>query len=411
MQYSNLWLYLSIFLLTNASTREKPEAFETMGTLVAWFSEDYDSQGLEAELKQITDHDERRYKPKERKYRLFPALEQRAGYRFTTRTKLEHDIAQFRYIANNTHVKMSDAQRLLFSEKIPKIYQEVIDNIDRVDFDEVNNFYEFKDTDKAIMNFYNRALFTPKFGPEVRDPVTKEIVPLLNPNVDFQKSEREWFGEEPGHEHPGIVVIDNLLSPQVLEKVRRYLLLSTFWYETKRPKYGKYVGAYIGDGMNDRLLMEIAYELHKAMPRVMEGHPLKELWSYKYESSPDQPITGIHTHADDAIVNVNLWITPDDANLDPDSGGLVIFTVKPPAHFSFDQFNSNWEYIEEHLLKPANFANVTVPHRQNRAVIFDSFLFHKTDRYNFKSGYENRRINLTFLYGMRTEEDGTKAEL
>jgi hypothetical protein len=53
----------------------------------------------------------------------------------------------------------------------------------------------------------------------------------------------------------------------------------------------------------------------------------------------------------------------------------------------------------ETLLKPTNYANVTIPYKQNRAVLFDSALFHHTDKFKFKKGYENRRINLTLLYG------------
>ena len=45
--------------------------------------------------------------------------------------------------------------------------------------------------------------------------------------------------------------------------------------------------------------------------------------------------------------------------------------------------------------------SVTVPYRANRAVIFDSDLFHETDTIRFKDGYENRRINVTLLYGRR----------
>jgi hypothetical protein len=44
-----------------------------------------------------------------------------------------------------------------------------------------------------------------------------------------------------------------------------------------------------------------------------------------------------------------------------------------------------------------------VPHRANRAVIFDSDLFHETDDIAFKDGYLNRRINVTLLYGRREE--------
>jgi hypothetical protein len=69
--------------------------------------------------------------------------------------------------------------------------------------------------------------------------------------------------------------------------------------------------------------------------------------------------------------------------------------------WDLSSFNSNWEYVEEHLVKPTGFANVTVPCRQNRAVIFDSFLFHTTDNCRFRQGYGNRRNNLIILYGNR----------
>jgi hypothetical protein len=44
---------------------------------------------------------------------------------------------------------------------------------------------------------------------------------------------------------------------------------------------------------------------------------------------------------------------------------------------------------------------VRVPYRANRAVIFDSDLFHATDRPLFREGYLNRRVNVTLLYGGR----------
>lgn len=39
---------------------------------------------------------------------------------------------------------------------------------------------------------------------------------------------------------------------------------------------------------------------------------------------------GIRVHADVASVNLNFWVTPDDANLDPSSGGLVVYPRVPP---------------------------------------------------------------------------------
>jgi hypothetical protein len=44
---------------------------------------------------------------------------------------------------------------------------------------------------------------------------------------------------------------------------------------------------------------------------------------------------------------------------------------------------------------------INVPHRQNRVVIFNPDLFHATAPLTFRDGYENRRINITMLYGRR----------
>lgn len=111
-------------------------------------------------------------------------------------------------------------------------------------------------------------------------------------------------------------------------------------------------------------------------------------------------------------VNVNIWLSLDGANLNKESGGLVVYTAKPPATWDFDSYNTNTDAVIEQLLKPTNFANITVPHRPNRAVIFDSALFHQTDKYSFKQGYENGRINLTLLFGkMNKGSTGSREEL
>ncbi len=42
-----------------------------------------------------------------------------------------------------------------------------------------------------------------------------------------------------------------------------------------------------------------------------------------------------------------------------------------------------------------------IPYRANRAVVFNSDLFHETDQFTFKDEHESRRINITLLYGHR----------
>lgn len=84
--------------------------------------------------------------------------------------------------------------------------------------------------------------------------------------------------------------------------------------------------------------------------------------------------------------------------MDKDTGGLVIYTSKPNQDMDFVSYNTDTQQLQE-FLKSNDYHNITVPFRENRAVIFDSALFHHTDKFHFREGYENRRINLTLLYG------------
>ena len=120
------------------------------------------------------------------------------------------------------------------------------------------------------------------------------------------------------------------------------------------------------------------------------------MWRFKYDSR----LGGTNIHADEAAVNVNFWLTPDEANLDPDSGGPVLWDVAAPMNWNFAKFNSDTPAIRDFRREPGA-KSLTVPYRANRAVIFDSDLFHETDRIRFKDGYLNRRINVTMLFGRR----------
>lgn len=212
--------------------------------------------------------------------------------------------------------------------------------------------------------------------------------PAINPDNDAVAIAETWKGSD-----PKLVVIDNLLTPQALAAVRRLCLGSTFWRQSFP---NGYLGALPEHGFAAPLLAQIGEELPRALPAIFAGHPLLQLWAFKYDSE----LTGINLHADFAAVNVNFWITPDEANLDPDHGGLVVWDKAAPLDWSFDKFNNDDESMRR-LLRDSGARSVTIPYRANRAVIFDSDLFHETDRFHFRAGYENRRINITYLYGWR----------
>lgn len=191
---------------------------------------------------------------------------------------------------------------------------------------------------------------------------------------------------------PEIVTIDGLLTPEALQAVRDWCLQATIWNEVKTG----YLGALMHDGFASPLLLRIAAELRDRLPRVIGTRPLMTMWAFKY----DPGFEGIGLHADEAAVNVNFWITPDTSNLDPDTGGLIVHSKAAPRDWGFARFNHGGDEIARYLDSSGSTA-IRVPYRANRALMFDSDLFHETDSFRFRPGYEHRRINITMLYGSR----------
>tara|TARA_B100001250_G_scaffold181902_1_gene156510 strand:- start:76 stop:564 length:489 start_codon:yes stop_codon:yes gene_type:complete len=157
------------------------------------------------------------------------------------------------------------------------------------------------------------------------------------------------------------------------------------------------------EGLANPLIIQIAEELRNKFPKIFRDHRIKEIWAYKYDSrtnNQNSSLRGIKVHADQAAINVNFWITPKEANLNSASGGLIVYDKEAPKEWSFQTFNKNEDRIREEL-KRSKCNTKVIPYNENRAVVFNSNLFHETDNYEFKEGYENRRINVTILFGNR----------
>ncbi|CAE8585336.1 unnamed protein product, partial [Polarella glacialis] len=156
------------------------------------------------------------------------------------------------------------------------------------------------------------------------------------------------------------------------------------WHEAKaRGPVGGYVGAYLTDGLHHKAILDLSEELRRRLPNILGKHALRFLWAYSY----DHRYTGVNLHADDAAVNVNIWLTPDSANLDPDGGGLVVFDAAPPSGWGPEEYaaaeraNDGGKAL---LSTPNSEAVATVAYRANRMVLFDSTLLHKTDVFRFR---------------------------
>lgn len=219
------------------------------------------------------------------------------------------------------------------------------------------------------------------------EPADRLADGALNPELDSELVTRQFA--EGG---PRVAVIDDFLRPEALAALRAYCLRSTIWFGFARVR--GYCGAYMQDGFGCGLLEQLSAEIRSRWPGIVGPHPLNQMWGYIY----DQKMSGITAHADPAAINLNFWITPDDANLDPERGGLVVGTRRALQEWDFQQYNNRPEVLESFM---AEGETIAVPHRCNRMVMFDSDFVHKTDDLTFQPGFENRRINITLLFGHR----------
>jgi hypothetical protein len=317
-----------------------------------------------------------RWYPREPRGSL-PALPVRPVPRQLTIPKLQHDVEQLLYLMD----------RGVLGEEFAAVvreYQLVIDSLEplgvhaRVPLD--------GEARRAIGHVYNRIV-------HLRD--TPRVPRALSGRWDPAAVERDYLGRP-----PGVVVVDEFLCPEALEELRLFCLESTVW-SANRYAHGR-LGAFFRDGFGCPLLLQIAEELRAALPRVIGArYPLRQLWGFKNGAHLPADST---QHADFAAVNVNFWITPDSANLEPGAGGLVIYDVDAPLSWDFDMYNRRRDDVIKPYLLSQDARAISVPYRQNRAVIFNSDLFHATAGLRFRPGYENRRINVTMLYGDREDD-------
>ena len=207
----------------------------------------------------------------------------------------------------------------------------------------------------------------------------------INQRLNFDEIEKTYTSS-----NPEITIIDDFLSQDFLEELRVFFRCANIF---KYPYSRGYIGAFLGKGMANKALLEFSTELKKSFKKIFLNYYLTQAWSFKYDSKRE----GIGIHADDAKVNVNFWITDDSANMNSDNGGMIIWKKMPNDNASFNDFNSldSMDKMKDEI-KDTDF--VKIPYKSNRAVIFNSKLYHVTDKIEFKDSYKDRRVNITFLY-------------
>jgi Flp pilus assembly protein TadD len=281
-----------------------------------------------------------------------------------TRQKLEHDAEQFLYLSQQTRDRLRFE---LLARNYRAIAQQLPDEVTTLSAAQID----------VLGDDYNAAIHL-RAAPELTGGA-------VNERMDRDALTAQFNAQ-------GVIVVDDLLTPPALNSLRRFLLESTIWHDFSHIK--NFVASYLEDGLACPLLLQIADELRHAFPDILGDHPLCQTWAFKgFEQQ-----AAVDVHADDAAISVNFWVTPTAANLNPEHGGLVVCRAPPPDDWQIEGYEADRQRIVTFLEQEAG-NSLVVPYCQNRAVLFRSRLFHRSDRPEFASGYKNHRINLTLLYG------------
>jgi tetratricopeptide (TPR) repeat protein len=293
--------------------------------------------------------------------------------RTATRMKLQHDADLFRHLPPHPR----DGSRF---EMLARLYEGVAAELadGRAD-----------GSGDEIVDLSDSQLAT--LGPDYNGPVhlrdTPEILGgAVNDRLDAVAITRMYRETE-----PGVAWFDDLLTPKALSLLQRFLCESTIWHDFSH--IGGFVAAYLEDGLACPLVLQVADEFRAALPELLGPHPLTQAWAFKGLRG-EQPID---VHADDAAISLNFWVTPDRANRNPDRGGLIVYREIPPPDWPIVDYDADRARIASFLDSRGDSA-LTIPYRENRAVLFDSRLFHGSDAPDFRRGYENHRINITMLF-------------
>lgn len=193
---------------------------------------------------------------------------------------------------------------------------------------------------------------------------------VLSPR-DWSAVAAEYQASAPG----SMVVLDKFLDESFAEDFRNALLNHYGW------RVKSWVARNLHNGRPDLPHYSlIAEELAAALPQVMDGYEVMSHWALMYQGTA----TVGNVHADATGMTLTLWLTPDEFNLDPETGGLVVYDVmRPDTAAVHDGLDGDWAeaYVQENTAGQAAWRKVR--YGFNRALLFNGMSFHRSDRIDF----------------------------
>lgn len=183
-------------------------------------------------------------------------------------------------------------------------------------------------------------------------------------------------------------VLDDFLVPEKCTDLHHALLSHWGW------RHKNWTSRHLHNNRpNIPAVQAIGAELERNLPGLLSDKSLVAYWGLMYRDN----VAG-KVHSDLAAVTLTLWLTPQQFNLDPTSGGLLLYDVKrDPEVMPHEHLSAEWS--ESYVAERTQGGMIKIPYAWNRAVLFDGRTFHKTDELNFATqGPSSFRINLAYAF-------------
>lgn len=203
---------------------------------------------------------------------------------------------------------------------------------------------------------------------------------------------REWESVLEAYENSApynYAVIDDFLQPDVCQQLHQELLNHPGW------RNQDYMGESIFSNMKPGIetIFTIAKSIKALCPSLFSEYDIIEHWALMYPRNASGKL-----HSDIGALTLNIWLTPEEYNLDSSGGGLIFFDVKRPLEPPPGK-SLSYVWSEEYVKDYTAGQTVSVSYKCNRALLFDASTFHKTDSFRFANMKpESYRINLSLAF-------------
>lgn len=183
------------------------------------------------------------------------------------------------------------------------------------------------------------------------------------------------------------VVLDDFLKPEAIDDLERSL----------RNHWGWRTKNWVSDHLHNRqpripALLDVAQSLPAALPKLFAGLEVVDYWALMYPKNGQGRL-----HSDLATLTITIWLTKDECNLSPDTGGLLFTDVLRPARLRPHEY-LDASRAEEYVAARTKGGAHRIRYKHNRAVLFDARIFHRTDSLSFELQPRCWRLNASLAF-------------